>query len=502
MGMTVQLSRGRACFVLAFLLIGATVGVGDIAGANDRPLRLLTVEAVDVDSSGATISWATNRRARGVVRYGTTRSYGLEVEADGRQKNLSVRLADLEPDTVYFYEVRVKRSGDRTRRRGWFRTTPELTNPFACLSAGVDIDLSGREFTGRQFFRALGDDLAVDLRGTDVAVHDQSEDAVVDGEPVVDSRWGLLQLKDPSTDLCVAGGSVVSSNPVGITWAENYDTEGIGRGYRLGTTRNHTAIDAADATRPVVSGLHFFNLHDGPRFNQATDWTLQHSWGEYTRDDCVENDSMASGVIQDSLFDGCYTGYSNRPTDSSLSGIGRTVTFDQVLLRMEMMPGPYKACERSDQYYDRNRDPYRTSPCVERDVFGTGYLFKLADQSDPTGGVNPTFNLIDSVFVVEQVPDGDRRADFPPAAKIDQCRDVTVIYLGDAASEADYPGRLPPTGCHTFLTGAEGRQAWRAHVADWHARHPGVAADRKDPATYGDLTFPRQPRLRPGVAAS
>ena len=162
----------------------------------------------------------------------------------------------------------------------------------------------------------------------------------------------------------------------------------------------------AGATRPTVSGLYFFNLHDGPRFNAASDWRFEHSWGDYTRDDCIENDKMASGVIYDVLLDGCYAGYSNRPT-SSVDGSNNTVTFEKVLLRMEMMPGPYQACaEKAHWYFDANRDPYTDSPCVEREVYGTGNLFKLAkwdDAVDPPGGLNPTFNLIDSMFIVDQV---------------------------------------------------------------------------------------------------
>jgi len=364
-----------------------------------------------------------------------------------------------------------------------------------CLSSPsttrVDQTWTGGDYVGRIRPGDLEPGVGIDLRGTTISVHTSEFDAVENGRPVVDSRWGLVQMDD-STSLCVAGGQVLSPNPSWITWAENYDTDGIGIGYRLGTTRNHTAIDLGDAIAPIVSGMSFFNVHDGPRFNGATDWRLEHSWGEYTRDDCVENDEIASGVIYDTLFDGCYTGYSNRATSEfnsdgePITGIGKTVTFDRVLLRMERMPGPHKACERTYLYYDVTGAPFTDTPCADRDVYGTGPLFKLVDQSDPTGSINPTFDLIDSVFVVEPIP-GGTRADFPPESKIGECRGVVIVYLG----ELPYPGRLPPPDCYTLLTGDEGRQRWARAVAAWHVRHPEVGTNRKQPATYGDITFPR-----------
>ncbi|MBX2883738.1 MAG: hypothetical protein KTR32_27545 [Granulosicoccus sp.] len=377
--------------------------------------------------------------------------------------------------------------------------TESNTQPSCFSSRTVDDSWAGQEIVGRIRPGRLGDDVAIDLRGTRIRIHDKSEDAVVDGNPVIDSRWGLVQT-DSSTDLCIAGGQVTSDNAHNITWAENYDTEGIGNGYRLGTTRNHVAVDLGGANRPIVTGLYFFNLHDGVRFNSADDWRFEHSWGEYTRDDCIENDEMASGTIYDVLLDGCYTGYSNRAPDltgddgQTITGLDKTVTFEKVLLRMEMMPGPYDACGRSHWYFDSAREPYSSQSCVERDVYGSGNLFKLYDQGDETGGINPTFNFIDSFFVVEQVRDSssENRADFPPAEKIGLCENVTIVYLG----EGPYPGRLPPEGCYTLYEEDDreiGLSLWQQKVADWHTRHPNLAPEKKEPALYGDVTFPRPP---------
>jgi hypothetical protein len=35
-------------------------------------------------------------------------------------------------------------------------------------------------------------------------------------------------------------------------------------------------------------------------------------WTEYIRDDCIENDERRAGIVIDSLFDGCYTFFSEQ----------------------------------------------------------------------------------------------------------------------------------------------------------------------------------------------
>gem|GEM_PF-2955965 len=472
--------------------------VGENAGSIAIDIRLSEPAAEAVTLAYATTA-ATATPGRDF--YGTSGSLRFEPGVVNRSITIKI-LDDTVSENEEFFEIHLRNIVGASPAS--VKTTVTLvdddsTNSFACLDdsriQNVDSRWFGRNLTGRIRPGDVSDNTAIDLRGTRIAVHESADDGLdADGDPLIDSRWGLVRI-DTATDLCVAGGEVSSNNPYNITWAENYDTEGIGRGYRLGTTRNHSAVDTAYSTRPTVSGIYFFNLHDGPRFNGSKNWRLENAWGDYTRDDCVENDEIASGYIYDTLFDGCYTGYSNRAISDRddngdpITGIGDTVTFDKVLLRMEMMPGPHKACERSYLYFDDDRNAYENSNCVEREVYGTGHLFKLVDQNDPGGSINPMFRLIDSVFVVEQLPNrsGENRGDFPPSNKIAQCSNVTVIYLGDG----QYPGRLPPEDCYTLLTGSEGRAFWAQAVADWHARHPDVAPAKKDPSSYGELTFPR-----------
>ncbi len=291
-------------------------------------------------------------------------------------------------------------------------------------------------------------------------------------------------------NICVLGGQFFNPNPWDTSWEEAYDTLGLGKGFRLGTNRNNSIIEI-EGKNPVISGSHWVNIHDGPRFNGATGfWRLEHSWGEYTRDDCLENDKIESGIIYDSLFDGCFSGYSNRAssTDSQSNGKDNTVEFNKVLLRMELMPGPHKQCDKSHYYFGVDKTPFKASKhggCdINKNIYGTGNLFKLDDIDR-----NPSFSFVDSVFLIPVKQFKDGLSDFPNEKNIIRCENVTVIYLG----EGDYPGYLQSKkfpNCIKILKGDEGRAYWAKIVKDWHIRHPNVGKTRK-PTNPGALNFPR-----------
>ena len=145
----------------------------------------------------------------------------------------------------------------------------------------------------------------------------------------------------PARHLCLLGGLVVGQQARDLTWDQvkaKYD----GAGVRI----------AADGWY-VVDGLRVENVEDGidPRgpegeYPKGGDgFVLRNLYFQYIRDDCVENDDIAGGVIEDSLFDGCNTGISERPTEGN-SQFGHpapaceTLTLSRVLLRLQRMPGP------------------------------------------------------------------------------------------------------------------------------------------------------------------
>lgn len=288
-----------------------------------------------------------------------------------------------------------------------------------------------------------------------------------------DVKWGMITVEGNSNDtgMCWVGGYVYTNKPWNVSWADHKDLDG--------PTRNSAAINCA-STNITVTGLHYFNVHDGVRTSNSFNWVVEHNWGEYIRDDCVENDHLHSGRIYDCLFDGCYTGISTRPSneDTHSDGTGQVVELDHVLMRLEAMPYPYK-WEIKKGIIGEDGKPYMGSGIP----YGHGSFFKITDVDR-----NPHFIIRNSVFVGDQLTEASN-FDFPPESLIDVCENNIIIWLGPGS----YPGKLPqqkfPEG-FDIVTGREGRDLWQRKVSDWHARHPDVGANRI-PDSLGSIAFPK-----------
>jgi hypothetical protein len=235
----------------------------------------------------------------------------------------------------------------------------------------------------------------------------------------------------PARHLCLLGGLVEGQQARDLTWDQvkaRYD----GAGLRV----------AADGWY-VVDGLRVENVEDGidPRGKEGEypkrgdGFVLRNLYFQYIRDDCVENDDIAGGVIEDSLFDGCNTGISERPGKgnpqlSHPAPAGETLTLSRVLLRLQPMPGP--------------RGHSAT-------VLGHGALFKWS-------AVANKLVLRDSIFLVEARPNGGR-SDFPKGT---QATNVTLVWLGDGR----FPGTVP-----SGVTVTSDRSVWDRARAEWLRRH-------------------------------
>lgn len=337
--------------------------------------------------------------------------------------------------------------------------TAALSGAFSCLSTATDVQsVTGHYEAKYEPDAARG--RAFDARAADFVVRE---------------KWGTIAVGGSSaqTGMCWAGGYVYSDKPWDASWDDHKDLDG--------PTRNSAAISNS-AYEMTVTGLHFFNVHDGARSNDAYTWLVQHSWGEYVRDDCIENDHLHSGRVFDVLFDGCYTGISTRPSsdDTESNGAGQLVELDRVLLRMQPMPYPYKWQDKSG-VIGADGQPYSGSGVP----YGHGNIFKLDNDNVAR---NPHFSIRNSVFLVTHYTT-ESKLDFPPPSLIDACQNNTIIWLGGGS----YPGELPTSkfpSCFTVLTGQKGIDYWVSLVTDWHARHPGVDAARK-PVSPGSLEFPR-----------
>ncbi len=217
--------------------------------------------------------------------------------------------------------------------------------------------------------------------------------------------------------VCVAGGTVLGQYDRTLSWQAMHDL-------------NHAGI-VLDGPL-AVEGIRIDDVEDGIRPRSGF-FTVRQVWLSYIRDDCVENDHLQSGLIEDSLFDGCYVGLSERPSPSSTTdGRGGLVTVRSSLLRLQPMPGP-----RGGMPTD----------------LGHGVFFKWDARATALA-------LYDNVFMAE----GPNAGGVPDA--LADCARNVMVWLGPG----DYPVRLP--GCFTVT---RDRSVWDAAVAAWKASHPGVA---------------------------
>jgi len=439
--------------VLSVSVLGATIGE---TLADARP-----VPASELANRGDT---GANFLAR----------YDLTKAIDHHRRN-SLDLSPQFSDGLWFYRAIATISGPISatveairapipnHKNGSIPEFQPTANTFACLDSASDV-VNVRGTHKAKYTTANASKRAFDARSATFLVEKARHGAIA-------SRG------DPSdSGMCWAGGYVYSSKPWDASWADHKDLDG--------PTRNSSVFNNA-SYEMTLTGMHFFNVHDGPRSNNADNWTVQHVWGEYIRDDCIENDHLSSGRVSDSLFDGCYTGISTRSSGSA-DGRGHVVTIERVLLRLQPMPYPYKWRSKGGTI-DENGNSYNGLGIP----YGHGKFFKYQERNKE---MNNHFVLKDSVFAASF--GNIRRSNFnlPHPDLIDQCEGVTVAWLADspfrgggniAAVQSKFPA------CITILEGQEARAFWRQKVIDWHRRHPDVGGERK-PTNPGEVVFPQK----------
>ena len=231
--------------------------------------------------------------------------------------------------------------------------------------------------------------------------------------------------------ICWHGGEIDGQLPPSTPWATMHDSYGID-------------VDGASF---LLEGLRLFDLGDGVTMDSQGDvhWIWRDVYFKYMRDDCVENDFLNSGTIENSFFDGCYSGFSARPYTSVLDGSNNVVVLRNTLFRAQAM----------DQGYAQP---------------GHGGFWKWASNS-------PKIDLYNTVFLIDG-PTIEDDAIVPPPGKLRNCYGNVMIWLGSGP----FPEPLPSQpGCFTLLTGAQGQQFWDSAAAQWKAAHPNLLTDAASP---------------------
>jgi hypothetical protein len=147
-------------------------------------------------------------------------------------------------------------------------------------------------------------------------------------------------------------------------------------------------------------------------------------WATNVRDDCVENDKLSGLTIQDSLFDGCYSGVSADASATSSHRYTDTIQLDGVLLRLQGFP---------DTLYGKTAN-YILAP------------FKINATYGPSLVVNNSIIALDSY-------DPGRSSRWSVGwARIKSCSNNQLLWLSDAPfPSSNFP---KPPSCFTIKTGA------------------------------------------------
>ena len=253
-----------------------------------------------------------------------------------------------------------------------------------------------------------------------------------DTTAVVDARNAGWTQVDPwpvsitgGAPVCWVGGTIVGTYPTDTPWAVFHHTGAFNIANPNSVVEGVRVHDYGDA----------INLRDG-----AANWSVRGAHTTFIHDDCLQDDYLNSGVITDSLFDGCYVGISTRPSASNTTSDGHAnaLVLDNSLLRLEPMPTVYKG----------------PAP-------GTGGFFKW----DTDAHRSPKLVLHNDVLRADQLPNHGSLA--PPAGYSVACSGNTIVWLGDGPfPEADaWRAACPDTRIVTDVA------VWNDAVQAWHRAH-------------------------------
>ena len=267
-----------------------------------------------------------------------------------------------------------------------------------------------------------------------------------------DAQWlspapKILVLVEGGSHICWHGGQIIGQLPPATPWVTMHESYGMDAHGAFFQLENVRIFDTGDGVTMDLQG--------------DVDWHWRDVYVKYMRDDCVENDFLNSGTIENSLFDGCYSGFSARSYTGVKDGSANVVTVRHSLFRMQAM----------DQGYRRS---------------GHGGFWKWGPNS-------PRIDLYDTIFLIDG-PTIENDVIMPPAAKLRHCVGNVMIWLGGGPFPEPLPAR---PGCFTLLTGAPGLQYWNRAVAQWKADHPRLTKDVAPPIV--SLWSPAAPTILRGV---
>lgn len=244
-----------------------------------------------------------------------------------------------------------------------------------------------------------------------------------------------IKLEGSTTGTCFVDGRIEDTRDFTTTpWSTWHDSYGM--------TIRHPQFTAVD--------LRVDNVGDGVAFTGgANDFRVVGTRMTRVHDDCIQNDSMRGGVIEDSYLE-CYGGVSARGYSGyEYNGSGNTLTVKNTLMYAKSMPSTY----------------------LNNGLPGHIGWFKFS-ASNVGQGTPPLLNLENVTLRVDTAPLPNHELKLPPqyrdAANVWHdwpmtCTNVTIVWTGAGA----YPGTVP--ACATVTTDIG---VWNTAVGAYDTDHP------------------------------
>ena len=243
-----------------------------------------------------------------------------------------------------------------------------------------------------------------------------------------------LQIRE-SPDVTLVGGLFAGEVPLISAWLDTYC--------------NSTGVLLRDSHGAVIEGQRMRRLWDAVRFTEnSDDFILRGSWISEVRDDCIENDYLNGGLVEDMLFDGCFSGLSMRPPEGAeRSSSGGPVVLRNVLLRMQS----YLYKERVEQ----------------------GPPFKIDE-------VVPQIEVYDSIIAMDDRNTVSQLRLKIGWGRIGKCSGNLLLWT----AETPFPKKFArPPDCFRIVEGQEARALWQDARRNWIDCHPLVDRFAEDQAS-------------------
>ena len=269
----------------------------------------------------------------------------------------------------------------------------------------------------------------------------------------------LLGKQIPSTGTCVVGGSVRGNLDRAMTWPQLKAEKAQPNGALLYFDAAALTVFERGDGGHLVDGFRVDDVSDGVAARgsfaasgklplDGGNFYLRNAYFTYVHDDCVDVNDLVSSIVYDSLFDGCYTGVSERPDSTS------------PLLRYHAAPGQQFVLDHVLMHMAAFLGPHPTTSCPTGTPSGYNEMFKWSPNANDLVVRN-------SVFLLDRAPCSDRYFPFPESATL---QNVTIVWAGVGPWRWSRPVGLQVT---------TDRSVWDTARVAWLRRH-GCASTTPD----------------------